>query len=85
MALVWCIEHGVFEHEVAKQLQKAYTKAKTQLAQINRHGASSSSSSSSSSGKSKSKKRKVTIQGDVAVDAGMSVGISEGIGTMTSR
>jgi hypothetical protein len=83
MALVWCIEHGVFDHETASKLQKPYAKAKQEQLQINRHGSSSSSSSSSSSnGQPKKKKQKITVQGDMAVDAGMAVTIGEGIGTM---
>jgi hypothetical protein len=82
MALVWCIEHGVFDDKTAYSLIPKYQKAKAELIQINRSGSSSSSSSSSSSDKPKKKKQKVTIQGDAAVSAGLSVGISQGIGTM---
>ncbi len=83
MALVWCIEHGVFDKDTAGKLQKSYLKAKQEMIKINRHGASSSSSSSSSSGQPRKKKQKVTIQGDIQVDAGLSVTIGEGIGSMT--
>ncbi len=88
MALVWCIEHGVFSHEEAAALQKKYLVAKKDLLELNRRGlggggSASRSSSSSSSGSSKSKKkRRVHITGDAAVDAGLSVTTHEGIGSM---
>jgi hypothetical protein len=91
MALVWCVEHGVFSHEQAAALQKKYLVAKKELLELNRRGlgggaasaSSSRSSSSSSSGHSKrKKKRKVHIAGDGAVDAGLSVTSYEGIGSM---
>ena len=83
MALVWCIEHGVFDHETADKLQKKYLKAKQEITQINRHGSSSSTSSSSSSSRPKKKKQRTTIHGDAAVSAGLAVTMGEGMGTMT--
>ena len=84
MALVWCIEHGVFSNEVAKELHSKYLKAKEIYIRRNktgsRVGGSSSSSSSSNGGK---KKRKLKQVRELSGSAGMSVGGTEGIGTMT--
>ena len=85
MALVWCIEHGVFSHDEAATLQEKYLSAKKQLIKLNRSGLNSetaNSSGSSSSGHRKKKKRKVYVVGDGAVDAGMPTSTYEGIGSM---
>ena len=82
MALVWCIEHGVFSHEEAGALLKQYQIAKKELLELNRSGSGKGASSGLISGRSKNKKRKVTVQLDAEVDAGVSVTMAEGIGTM---
>ena len=85
MALVWCIEHGVFSREIAGSLMKKYEVAKKTMLQLNRQGlgdGSTSSSSSSSSKQKHKKKRKLKVHDDVGVDPGMSVTMYEGIGTM---
>ena len=78
MALVWCIEHGVFSKEVAKQLHSKYLKAKEVYTQRNKTGARGSASS----GPAPKKKRKLKQAREVAVDAGMSIAVSEGVGSM---
>ena len=79
MALVWCIEHGIFEAEKAVELHKKYLKAKEIFMKNNKAVAASSSIDFGVSEKKK-KKRKVTVT-DVAGDAGMAITVSEGIGT----
>ena len=56
MALVWCIEHGVFSNEVAKELHSKYLKAKEIYIRRNKTGSRVGGSSSSSSKISRSGK-----------------------------
>ena len=79
MALVWCIEHGVFSKEVAKQLHPKYLKAKEVYIQRNKTGARGGASNASVPAK---KKRKLKQAREVTVDAGMSIAVSEGVGSM---
>ena len=83
MALVWCIEHGVFSNEKAKELHKKYLKAKEVFMKTNKASARASIDyTKDASLKKKKKKKKVTVN-DVAGDAGMSIAVSEGMGTQT--
>ena len=78
MALVWCIEHGVFPHAKAAELLEGYRRAKAELVRINRQGVSASSRTSGST--QKKKKARVTVKKEVTADAGLSVQSYQGIG-----
>ena len=84
MALVWCIEHGVFSNEKAKELNKEYLKAKEIFMKTNKASAKATidyTKDGSLEKKKKKKKKKDTVT-DLAGDAGMSIAVSEGIGSV---
>ena len=81
MALVWCIEHGVFSQEEALRLYPKYEKAKEIYIRRNKAGSRISTSSSSNGGSKK--KRKLKQVTELSGSAGMAIAVSEGIGTMT--
>ena len=83
MALVWCVEHGVFPNDKAKELHSKYLKTKEIFMKTNK--ASSKAvidCTKDPSLQKKKKKKKITVT-DVAGDVGMSIAISEGLGTQT--
>eukprot|EP00949_MAST-11_sp_MAST-11-sp1_P002610 g2610.t1 len=91
MALVWCIEHGVFTAKTAEKMYEKYLISKKKLLKLNKEGLSSGKrvkdedDDFASPEKKKKKKRKtkkgVQITNDVAVDSGMSTMMSEGVGS----
>jgi len=88
MALIWCIEHGVFVLEEAKKLFPQYQQAKARATELRRsrvRNAVTSPTASSPAAKKKARKStssKVVMPAGVsASDVGMSIGSGmEGIG-----
>lgn len=72
MAQEWCVNYGVLSREEATKLYKVVMKRKGKPI----------SSSSASSISPKKKKKKVKVEEGEAVDAGLSAGGDEGMGTI---
>ncbi len=82
LAVVWCIEHGVFSKDVAKSMTNKYLKAKERLRSrtVTKKGAAAAAGSATTGRKSSSGPK---IVGDAAVSdavVGMSTASGDAIG-----
>lgn len=78
MALIWCVEHGVFMGREIDERFKEYTRVKS-----GGGGAVRKIAAPAPSGKARAAAGAGKIIGDEVVDAGLSVGGTEGIGRVT--
>jgi hypothetical protein len=83
MALLWCVEHGVFPAEQHEKMYKEYAKIKSRTKSSSGAAASASSNGGGSARKSTGGGGRAVSVREPVGDAGMSLGGDEGVGSTT--